>query len=76
MLAILNSLNAHNFPIFLPILIKLVSKFMVQRALSDKTCLSLGLMSPLIYLNRTGPTCYSTIFLTSVLANKMELIHT
>ena len=29
MLAILNSLNAHNFPIFQPILMILVSKFMV-----------------------------------------------
>ena len=48
MLAILNSLNAHNFPIFQPILIKLVSKFMVHRALSDKKCLSLRLLSPLI----------------------------
>ena len=35
MLAILNSLNAHYFPIFQPILIILVSKFMVLRALSD-----------------------------------------
>ena len=47
MLAILNVLNALNSPIFLPILIILVSKFMVQRALSDKTYLSLGLLSPL-----------------------------
>ena len=47
MLAILNSLNAHNLPIFQPILMILVSKFMVHRALSDKTYLSLGLMSPL-----------------------------
>ena len=46
MSAILNSLNAHNFPIFQPILI-LVSKFMVHRALSDRTYLSLGLLSPL-----------------------------
>ena len=45
MLAILNSLNAHNFPIFQPILMILVSKFMVPRALSDKTYLSLGLLS-------------------------------
>ena len=45
MLAILNSLNAHNFPIFQPILMILVSKFMVYRALSDKTYLSLGLLS-------------------------------
>ena len=48
MLAILNSLNAHNFPIFQPILVILVSKFMVHRALSDKAYLSLGLLSPLI----------------------------
>ena len=48
MLAILNSLNAHNFPIFQPILMILVSKFVVYRALSDKTYLSLGLLSPLI----------------------------
>ena len=47
MLAILNSLNAQNFPIFQPILMILVSKFMVPRALSDKTYLSLGLLSPL-----------------------------
>ena len=36
MLAILNSLNVHNFLIFQPILMILVSKFMVYRALSDK----------------------------------------
>ena len=47
MLAILNSLKGHNFPIVQPILIKLISKFMVHRALSDKTYLSLGLLSPL-----------------------------
>ena len=40
MLAILNFLNAHNFPISEPILMILVSKFMVHRALSDKTYLS------------------------------------
>ena len=45
---ILNSLNAHNLIIFQPILMILVSKFMVYRALSDKTYLSLGLLSPLI----------------------------
>ena len=37
MLAILNSLNAHNFPIFLLILMILVSKFIVHRALPNKT---------------------------------------
>ena len=47
MLPILNSLDAHNFPIFQPILLILVSKFSVHRALSDKTYLSLGLLSPL-----------------------------
>ena len=35
MLAILNSLNAHNMPIFQPILMILVSKIMVHRAFSD-----------------------------------------
>ena len=43
MLNILNSLNTNNFPIFQPILILLVSKFMVYRALSDKAYLLLGL---------------------------------
>ena len=48
MLAILNSFNAHTFPIFEPILMILVSKCMVHRVLSDKTYISLGLLSPLI----------------------------
>ena len=47
MLAILNSLDVHNSPIFQQILMILVSKFMVHRAFSDKTYLSLGLLSPL-----------------------------
>ena len=47
MLAILNSLNAHKLPIFQPILMILVPKFMAHRALSDKIYLSLGLLSPL-----------------------------
>ena len=46
MLAVLNSLNAHNFTIFQPILMILVSKLMVHRALSDKIYSSLGLLSP------------------------------
>ena len=50
MLAILNSLNAHILPIYQPILMILVSKFMVHRALSDITYLLLGLLSPLINL--------------------------
>ena len=36
MLAILNSLNANNFPSFQPILMIHVSKFIVYMALSDK----------------------------------------
>ena len=47
MLLILNSLNVHNLPVFQWILMILVSKFMVHRVLSDKTYLSLGLLSPL-----------------------------
>ena len=49
MLAILISLNAYNLPIFQPILMILLSNFMVHRALSDKTYISLGLLSPLSY---------------------------
>ena len=40
MLAILNSLSAHNLSIFKPILMILVSKFMVHRVVSDKIYLS------------------------------------
>ena len=47
MLALLNSLNANNLPFFQLILMILVSKFIVHRALFDKTYLSLGLLSPL-----------------------------
>ena len=47
MLTILNSLNVHDFPIFQPILMILVSKFMIYGVLSYKTYLSLGLLSPL-----------------------------
>ena len=49
MSSILNSLNAHNLLIFQPILMILVSKFMVYRALSDKTQLLLGILSPLSF---------------------------
>ena len=49
MLAILNSLNAHNFPIFQPILMIFISKFMVHRALSEKDILIIGLLSLLIF---------------------------
>ena len=64
MLAILNSLNAHNLPIFQPILMILVSKLMVYRVLSDKTYLSLGLLSPLrfkIYLYLFAYQCHLLI---------------
>ena len=50
MLAVLKSLNDHNFPIIQPVLMILVSKFMVHRAFFDKTYLSLGLLSPLMSL--------------------------
>ena len=47
MLGILNSLNAHNLPIFQPILMILLTKSMGHRALSDKIYLLLELLSPL-----------------------------
>ena len=47
-MAILNSLNAHSFPIFELILMIPVSKFIVHRVLSAKTYLSIGLLFPLI----------------------------
>ena len=52
MSVILNFLNVHNFLNFQPMLMTLVSKFMVYRALSDKTYLSLGLRSPLRHLRQ------------------------
>ena len=52
MLAILNSLNAHNFPIFQPILMIIVLKFMVPRALSDKFILIIKVAVPLKSLYR------------------------
>ena len=52
MFAILSSLNAHNLPISQPILMLFVSKFMFYRALSYKTYLLLGLLSPLIWITR------------------------
>ena len=52
MSAILNSLNAYNFPILQPILMTLLSKPMVYRALSYKTYLLLGLWSPFIYIGQ------------------------
>ena len=56
MLAILNSLNVHNLPIFQSILMILLSKFMVHRALSDERYLLLVLLSPLsIEANSVGP---------------------
>ena len=72
MLAILSSLNAHSFPIFQPILMILVSKVMVHRALFDKTYLSLGLLSPLLSLivfiiasvNKTMNNLYGFLLMT------------
>ena len=65
MLAVLNSLNAHNFLIFQTILIILVSKFMVHRTLSDKTYVSLGLLSPLnnvFLVNASPPDAFTSNF--------------
>ena len=61
MLAILNSLNAHNFPIFQPILMILVSKFMLFRARSDKRYLLLGLLSPLTVSLHWKLTCWLSL---------------
>ena len=47
MLAILQVSNVHIFHIFQPIFMILISKFIIHRALSDKTYLLLGLLSPL-----------------------------
>ena len=57
MLAILKSLNAHNLPIFQPILMILVSKFVVHRALSDKTYLFFRVAVPFKVMHRYVYTC-------------------
>ena len=49
MSVILKSLNAHILLIFQPILMILVTKFMVYRALFDLTYLFLRLLSPLMF---------------------------
>ena len=54
MLATLNSLNALNLSIFQPILMILISKFVVHRALSDKIYLLLGMLSPLTLAGSLG----------------------
>ena len=46
MLAILNSLNAHNLPIFQPILVIFVPKFMIHRSLSEKNILIIRVAVP------------------------------
>ena len=69
MLAILSSLNAHSFPIFQPILMILVSKFMVHRALSDKTYLLLGLLSPLTLELLQPSAIYDACRLLKMVAN-------
>ena len=72
MLAILISLNAHNLPKFQPILMILVSKFMVHKAFSDKTYLSLGLLKPasnmrLYDYRRPNNLFYAQFFLADTL---------
>ena len=54
MSAILNSLYIRIFPIFQLILMRLVSKFMVYRALSDKTTYYQGCGLLLIKVIRKG----------------------
>ena len=49
-MTILNSLKTHNSPIFELFLMIRLSIFMLHRALSDKTYLSLGLLSPFIQI--------------------------
>ena len=64
MSAIMNSLNIHKFPISQPIMMRLVSKFMVYRALSDKTYSLSGLRSPLIenlFINSWSTQCVQPI---------------
>ena len=75
MLAILSSLNAHSFPIFQPILMILVSKFMVHRALSYKRYLSLRLLSPLIKKHMSPCSFFFFVlfsFFTSEIKTGME----
>ena len=50
--------NAHNFNIFQPIEMKLVSKSMVRRALSYKTYKSSGLRYPINYVLKIGHHAY------------------
>ena len=66
MLAILKFLNVHNFPIFQPIVMILVSKFIDHRALSDKVYLSLGLPSPLSCLKENKHDCMFCTVSTSL----------
>ena len=79
MSAILHSLNVHNLHIFHPILMILVSKSMVHRALSEKTYLLLGLLSPLSNLQQERHrSCYIsglpiTISTCNCFVNKITL---
>ena len=67
MSTILNSLNGHNFLIFQPILMTLVSKFRVYRVLSDKRYLLLGLHSPLKHVFLRSHWAVLNIFLCKLL---------
>ena len=59
---ILNSLNAHNFPTFQLIFKKLISKFLVYRALTFETYLFLGLWFPLSLLLKLFRVGAITVF--------------
>ena len=74
MSAILISLNARNFLIFQPILMTLVSKFMVFKALSNETYLLLGLRSPLAEVTRAGSVKLLVVFRSWTVNLKMSLI--
>ena len=80
MSAILNSLNAHNFLIFQPILMKLVSKFIVYKAFSDKTYLLLGLRSPsyqtAMIMSRLSTAILRDFYLTFYLPKLKQLTNT
>ena len=74
MLAILNSLNAHDLPIFQLILMILVSTFMVHRALSEKRYISLGLLSPLNHVVRKLQEPYKNFVIAGVNESMLSLV--
>ena len=76
MSAILNSFNAHNFLIFQPLLMKLVSKFIVYRTLSDKTFLLLISIDFSIYSLNIITTYGNSVIVGSMLRVTGSSIYT